>query len=99
MKRKFDDQILTLKTLGYADDAALVEDTVQDMTKRLTRLANKSLKEADMVVRMDKTYSQHVCRGGDVAVTAEEIKKVNDKFDHVCEFCNHKFKTKRGMCM
>ena len=90
-------EILTLKTLGYADDAALAEGTVQEMTERFTRLANKSLKEADMVVRMDKTYSQHVCRGGDVAVTDEEIKKANDKFEHECEFCKRKFETKRDM--
>ena len=57
-------EILTLQTLNYADDAALIEDTVEEMTERFTRLADKSMKEADMVVRMDKTHSQHVCRGG-----------------------------------
>ena len=89
-------EILTLQTLGYADDAALVESTVEEMTKRFTRLADKSLKEADMVVRMDKTYSHHVCRGGDVEVTDEEIMKVNDKLEHTCDFCKRKFETKRG---
>ena len=83
-------EILTIKTLGYADDVTLVEDTVEEMSKRFTRLADKSMQEADMVVRMDKTYSQHVCRGGEVKVTQEEIKKANDKLEHTCDFCKRK---------
>ena len=90
-------EILTLQTLGYADDAALAEDTVEQMTKRFTVLANKSLAEADMQVRMDKTYTHHVCRGGEVTVTEEEIKKENDKLKVGCDFCNRKFETKRAM--
>jgi len=67
------------------------------MTKRFTELADKSLSEADMLVRMDKTYSHHVCRGGDVQVTEAEIKKANEKLEFACDFCKRKFATKRGM--
>ena len=90
-------ELLTIKTLGYADDAALAEDTVEDMTARFTNLADKSLSEADMLVRMDKTYSHHVCRGGKVQVTEEEIKKAHEKLEFQCDFCKRKFETKRGM--
>ena len=51
---------LTYRVLGYADDAALAEAKIEDMTKRLTTLADRSLSEADMKIRMDKTFSQHV---------------------------------------
>ena len=61
-----------------------------------TRLADKSMQEADMVVRMDETHSQHVCRGGDVKVTQEEIQKTNDELKYTCDFCKHKFDVKRG---
>ena len=47
--------ILKLRVLGYADDAALIEPTVEAMTKRLTDLANASIDKADMHINMDKT--------------------------------------------
>ena len=80
-------EILTIKTLGYADGAALIENTVEEMTARFTKLADKSLSEADVMVRMDKTYSHHVCRKVEVQVTEEEIKKAHAKLEHPCDFC------------
>ena len=44
-------EILTIRILGYADDAALIEPRVDDMTCRLTTLADASWDEADMKVR------------------------------------------------
>ena len=35
--------ILKVRVIGYADDAAIVEPTVEAMTKRLTDLANASI--------------------------------------------------------
>ena len=52
---------LTLTTFGYADDVALVERTVQKMTNRLTDVADASEAEADMTVRMDKTFCRVPC--------------------------------------
>ena len=49
--------ILKVRVLGYADDAALVELTVEAMTRRLTDLANASIEEADMKINMDKTQN------------------------------------------
>ena len=62
---------LTCRVLGYADDAALMEERIEEMTVRLTTLADKSLGEADMKIRMDKTYSQHV--------RVQEAQKVDEK--------------------
>ena len=46
------DRILKLKVLGYADDAALIDDAVDNMTGRLTSIADASEKHADMRVNM-----------------------------------------------
>ena len=53
-------RILKIKVLGYADDIALAENTVDSMTGRLTAIADASLTRADMEVNMTKTFSQHV---------------------------------------
>ena len=41
-------RILRFKVLGYADDLALIDSTVEAMTERLTRIADASRAEADM---------------------------------------------------
>ena len=51
---------LTVRVLGYADDAAMAEEEAADMTTRLTAVADGSEKDADMTVRMDKTFTHHV---------------------------------------
>ena len=51
-------------TLGYADDAALLdlgdEAGIKRATKRVTKIAEVSLKDADMIMSIDKTKSLHV---------------------------------------
>ena len=89
--------ILHLRVLGYADDAALIEPTVEAMTKRLTDLANASISEADMRINMTKTVSQHVHKRKPLKVTATEVAKVEAKYNHQCDFCQRKFKTNRAM--
>ena len=48
-------RILRIKVLGYADDLALVEEKVDAMTARFTKIADASLEHADMQVNIDKT--------------------------------------------
>ena len=79
--------ILKVRVLGYADDAVLVEPTVEAMTKRLTDLANASIREADMQVNMDKTVSQHVSERAPIKVASAEV-----KYAHKCDFCLRRFK-------
>lgn len=91
-------RILNIKVLGYADDAALVERRVEDMTTRLTNLADASRDRADMNVNMDKTFTQHVYRReSKPTATKATAKKEEAKYSHRCEFCPRKFKTSRAM--
>ena len=53
-------KINTLRVLGYADDAAMSEGTVTEMSKRLTQFADKAMEKADMKMKMSKTFSQIV---------------------------------------
>lgn len=62
----------TIKVLGYTDDAALVEQTTDQMTARLTAIANASLALTDMKINVSKTYTQHVHRREDIQATAAE---------------------------
>ena len=75
-------ELLTIRILGYADDAALIDPRTEDMTRRLTTLADASWREADMKVRMDKTFSHHVCRRAATTVTTEEAIAVQVKFKY-----------------
>ena len=89
---------LTYRVLGYADDAAMTEDFIEEMTARLTTLANESRDRADMMIRMDKTFSQHVqLQDENIVVTEEEIMKAQAKFKHECDFCDRRFKTLAAM--
>ena len=88
---------LRIKVLGYADDAALAETTVDAMTERLTKLADASEREADMKINMSKTVSQHVHRRKPIEVTEAEVAQAEAKYKHKCDFCLRKFKTDRAM--
>ena len=89
--------ILKIRVLGYADDAALAEPTVEAMTKRLTDLANASSDKADMKINMDKTVSQHVHKRAPIKVTAAEVASAEAKYKHQCDFCLRRFKTNKAM--
>ena len=67
------EEIFKLRVLGYADDAALIETAVEDMTRRLTVLADAAKAEADMDVSTPKTFKQHVFRRDSVQVSAAEV--------------------------
>ena len=80
--------------IGYADDAALTETAVEDMTKRLTALADAAKAEADMDVSTPKPFTQHVFRREDMRVTAAEVSAAEEKFSFKCGYCDRKFKDK-----
>ena len=90
-------RILCIKTLGYADDVALAEEKVDAMTARLTAIGDTSWEEADMKINMAKTLSQHVFKREEIAVTDEEAREIEAKYDHKCDFCKRRFKTRKGM--
>ena len=55
------DSIKALGVLGYVDDLTMMEYTIESMTTRLTNFADAANEDADMKVKMKKTYSQLVC--------------------------------------
>ena len=87
---------LVVRILGYADDAALLEEEVDDMTKRLTSLAGAAKAKADMVVSMKKTVSQHVGRRANIKISNTAAQKT---FSHKCDFCDRKFKSNKAMLL
>ena len=90
-------RILKLKVLGYADDAALIEENVAKMTERLTSIANASKAQADMDMNMAKTFTQHVHARKDIDVTQAEAAAAEAGFKFKCDFCPRRFKTQRHM--
>ena len=90
-------RILRLDVLGYADDVALISANVDDMTRRLTAIANASRDNADMNVSIPKTFTQHVHRRGKLKVTKAEAKAAEMKYKFKCDFCTRRFKTEKNM--
>ena len=90
---------MTYRVLGYADDAALTEERIEEMTVRLTTLADKSESEADMKIRMDKTFSQHVKEQDKKKVSEEEMLEAQKRFKFKCDFCARRFRFKTEAAM
>ena len=90
-------RVFRIKVLGYADDLALVEEGVEEMTRRVTKIADTDLEQADMQVNVDKTFTQHVHERTSITVSAEEVVVMEAGYTHQCDFCIRRFKTKRGM--
>ena len=94
--------IKDIRVLGYADDAAMAEWQVEDMTKRLTEFADAAIERADMKVKLQKTYSQIVCRQKEVGdISQKALDKKMASYKYACTFaeagCTQRFKTRRGM--
>ena len=65
-----------LHTLGYADDAALLDGSTAKATERVTSISAGSKLDADMDISITKTEVMHVREPGRIPkVTAEEAKK------------------------
>ena len=90
-------RILRLDVLGYADDVALISGDVDDMTRRLTAIADAAKAEADMNVSLPKTFSQHVHKRSKLKVTADEAKAAEQRYKFKCDLCPRRFKTEKNM--
>ena len=66
-------RVLRIKVLGYADDLALADEGVEEMTSRVTKIADAALEQTDMQVNVDKTFTQHVHERTSITVSAEEV--------------------------
>ena len=51
---------LMIKSLEYADDAALIDRTAENSTERINQFTEGSVEAADMVVSVEKTEWMHV---------------------------------------
>ena len=51
---------LMIKSLEYADDAALIDRTAEKSTEIINRFTEGSVEAADMVVSVEKTECMHV---------------------------------------
>ena len=90
-------RILRLDVLGYADDVALISDTVEDMTRRLTAIADGAKADADMCVSLPKTYTHHVHKRATIKVSTAEAKAAENKYKFKCDFCPRRFKSDKNM--
>ena len=64
-----------MSTLGYADDAALLDNNIAVSSERVTSIAAGSKAVADMEISVEKTEVMHVEEQGRIApATTEEIK-------------------------
>ena len=93
--------IKDIRVLGYADDTSMCDETVENMSTRLTNFADAVQVKADMSVKLAKTFSQHVQPLQRVSTaTKDEIEERMTTYKHACEFvkagCTQRFKTKTG---
>ena len=88
---------VTVHTLGYADDAALLDKNRDVATARVTAIAQGSMRDADMEISISKTKDMHVCRQGKVTKTtpAEAIKTC--KFKCLNVGCDRVFHNAHGV--
>lgn len=89
--------IKDIRVLGYADDAAMTEWYVEDMTARLTEFADAAVKHTDMRVKPSKTFTQLVGKQDEVEkATEEEVKKKTSRYKFECTYaaagCSQRFK-------
>ena len=81
-----------IHTLGYADDAALVDlgdaAGIIRATERLSRIATGSLVDADMVIKIEKTKGMHIRQQDPITETTP------GEAQGVCKFtCPHSRKS------
>ena len=90
-----------IHTLGYADDAALVDlgdpAGVIRATERLTKIAQGSLKDADMQIKIEKTKGMHIRKQDAITDTTSVEAQQVCKFKCPHSMCNFVFATKHGM--
>ena len=69
-----------IHTLGYADDAALLDTDIDVATARVTAIAQGSRQDADMQISVSKTEVMHVCAQGTTTHTT------NAEAQKICKF-------------
>ena len=87
-----------LSRLEYADDAAVIDESIDKASTRISKLAEGSRIHADMEIRIDKTESTFLSDDECAwEVTFAEYEDV--EWNHVCEYCGRGFDTNGGLNM
>ena len=84
-------------TLGYADDAALLDNRTVNASARVSSIAVGSKKDADMIINVSKTVCMHVRRQEKCSPVTDDEAKEKAKF--VCQHvgCNYVFHNYHGL--
>ena len=89
---------VTVHSLEYADDAGLIDTTVEQASARISAISSGSKNDASMEISIPKTKVMHVHRKVRVSETTdEEIASMG--FKNVCPDCQRDFPTKRGLAI
>ncbi|KAI8513670.1 hypothetical protein Bbelb_079940 [Branchiostoma belcheri] len=89
---------VTISRLEYADDAGLLDGSVQEASQRISRIASGSKDDAAMEISVPKTKAMHIHSKERVSKTTEaEVAALNLK--HRCPECTREFPTKRGLAI
>ena len=83
-------------TLGYADDAALLDTDVHTATERVTSIARGSEQDADMKINVGKTEVMHVEEQDSVAQATSDELRAECKFTCPNVDCKRVFHTAHG---
>lgn len=84
--------------LEYADDAAFVDDIVDDASVRVSSISRGSVSDASMVISIKKTKAMHIHQKENVSPTLEsEIVALKLKFK--CPNCDRTFPNARGLAV
>ena len=76
-----------IHTLGYADDAALLDDDIRTATTVVTKFVTDSKRDEDMTISISKTEVMHVQEQGHIpSATAAEARAV---CKHACPNAEH----------
>ena len=84
-------------TLGYADDAALLDESPAVASQRVTAIAEGSKRDADMVISVSKTKCMHVCRQQQCSPVTDVEARAQAKFKCPHIGCNYVFNNQHGL--
>ncbi len=89
-------RLVCLSKLEYADDAALIDENVEQASARVTSISNGSLEEAAMVISIRKSKVVHVHKKTRVSATTE-AEVATHNLTHKCSTCAREFTKQRGL--
>ena len=85
-----------ISALEYADDAGLLDASVEEASDRLTAISCGSRNDAAMIISVAKTKAMHIHKTIRVPETVED-EVIALHLKHKCPECGKAFPTSRGM--